>query len=77
MLFFRSEERLREWCTAGGYPLRPLVTVGQLWQLARDWYSTRLQPDSRRPQPAEMREIFTRIGLTEDFWDPRSDAFGG
>jgi hypothetical protein len=77
MLFFRSEERVREWCSAGGYPLRPLVTMDQLWELAREWYATRLQPESRRPPPAEMRTIFARLGLVGDFWDPQSDAFGG
>ena len=77
MLFFRSEERVREWCSATGYPLRPVVRSDQLWGLAREWYSTRLQQDSRRPQPAEMRQIFARLGLAGDFWDPQSDAFGG
>ena len=60
-----------------GYPLRPLVTLEQLWELSRRWYSTRLQPDSRRPQPAEMRRIFESVGLVGEFWDPQSDAFGG
>jgi len=77
MLFFRSEERVREWCSSTGYPLRPVVRIDQLWELAREWYSTRLQQDSRRPQPAEMRQIFARLGLAGDFWDPQSDAFGG
>ena len=77
MLFFRSEERVREWCSSTGYPLRPLVRMDQLWELAREWYSTRLQPDSRRPQPDEMRRIFRGLGLAGDFWDPLSDAFGG
>lgn len=77
MLFFRSEERVREWCTTTGHPLRPLVRMDQLWELAREWYSTRLQPDSRRPPAAEMRRIFERIGLVGDFWDPQSDVFGG
>jgi hypothetical protein len=76
MLFFRSEERVREWCTATGHPLRPLVPLDRLWGLAREWYATRLRRDSRRPQPAEMRLIFGRLGLTGDFWDPQSDAFG-
>jgi hypothetical protein len=76
MLFFRSEERVREWCSATGYPQRPLVRMDQLWELAREWYSTRLQPDARRPQPAEMRQIFSRLGLSGAFWDPQSDAFG-
>jgi hypothetical protein len=75
MLFFRSEERVREWCGTHGYSMRPLVTIDQLWTLAVTWYSTRLQEDSRRPQPNEMRSIFDRLGLAGDFWDPRSDNF--
>ena len=76
MLFFRSEERVREWCETRGLPLRPLVRIDQLWELAQAWYATRLQPDSRRPQPTEMRKIFSRLGLAGDFWDPQSDRFG-
>lgn len=76
MVFFRSEERAREWCDARGTPLRPLVTIDQLWAMATTWYATRLEADARRPKPDEMREIFARIGLTGEFWDPRSDAFG-
>jgi len=76
MLFFRSEERVREWCRAQGVPLRPLVRIDQLWGLASAWYATRLQRSSRRPQPAEMREIFARLSLEGDFWDPQSDRFG-
>ena len=75
MLFFRSEERVREWCQRQRYAMRPLVRMDQLWALATAWYATRLQPDSRRPKPPEMREIFARIGLTGDFWDPESDRF--
>jgi hypothetical protein len=76
MLFFRSEERVREWCVARGYPMRPLVTTDQLWALAKTWYSTRLQEHSRRPQPDEMRSIFANLGLEGDFWDSQSDRFG-
>jgi len=76
MLFFRSEEKVQEWCRAQGIPVRPLVRLEQLWGLATAWYRTRLQPDSRRPQPAEIREIFARLGLEGDFWDPQADRFG-
>jgi len=75
MLFFRSEGRVAEWCAAQGLPRRPLITLAQLWQLAVAWYENRLSPTARRPGPAEMREIFARIGLTGPFWDPHSDAF--
>jgi hypothetical protein len=76
MLFFRSEERVREWCQEQNLPMRPTVSIDQLWGLATAWYATRLQPDSRRPAPSEMMEIFARIGLVGDFWDPTSDSFG-
>src|SRR5205823_11651981 len=48
----------------------------RLWTLATTWYSTRLQENSRRPQPDEMRSIFASLGLRDDFWDPQSDIFG-
>ncbi len=76
MLFFRSEERVREWCAAGGHPLRPRVRMDQLWGLATTWYSTRLQEDSRRPAADEMRKIFAALGLEGDFWDPKPTSVG-
>ncbi len=76
MLFFRSEEMASQWCAEHGAPLRPLVRMYQLWTLATTWYGTRLQENSRRPQPDEMRAIFEGLGLEGDFWDPKSDKFG-
>jgi hypothetical protein len=77
MLFFRSEERVLEWCRDHSEPLRPRVRLDQLWSLSVAWYATRLRPDSRRPGAAEMRSIFAGLGLTDSFWDPESDAFSG
>jgi hypothetical protein len=77
MLFFRSEERVREWCSERGVAPRPLVTVPQLWDLAVAWYGSRLQAGARRPGPDEIRTIFGQIGLADPFWDPQADAFGG
>lgn len=74
MLFFRSEDRVREWCDAVRAPVRPLVRMDQLWGLALAWFSARLQPAWRRAQPVEMREIFASVGLTGDFWDPEFRA---
>ena len=76
MLFFRSEEMVRQWCASHEYPMGPPVNMDQLWQLSIAWYGNRLQEDSRRPQPDEVREIFAGLGLTGEFWDPRSDRFG-
>ena len=76
MLFFRSEEQVREWCTTHDSPMRPLVNMSQLWNLATTWYSTRLLEHSRRPKPDEMKEILAGLGLEGEFWDPTSDRFG-
>ena len=76
MLFFRSEERVREWCRARGEAPRPIVRMPQLWELAVTWYATRLEPDARRPGPGEMRRIFAGLGLDDPFWDPQADVFG-
>lgn len=72
MLFFRSEEMVRQWCAGRGVAMGPIVTMAQLWGLARHWYSSRLTPDARRPGPAGMRDIFASLGLTGPFWDPES-----
>jgi len=76
MLFFRSEAQVREWCRAQEYVQRPIVSMDQLWVLAKTWYATRLQAGSRRPQPKEMREIFASCGLKDPFWDPEAARFG-
>ena len=54
--------------------------------LATTWYltrrslgeggSTRLKRKLAASQPDEMRSIFARLGLGDDFWDPQSDTFG-
>lgn len=75
MLFFRSEERVSEWCTDRGVRPRPLVSVSQLWQLAAAWYGSRLEANARRPGPDEIRAIFAGIGLADPFWDPQADRF--
>jgi hypothetical protein len=75
MLFFRSEEQVRAWCQEQHVPMRPLVSIDQLWALSTAWYSTRLRENSRRPKPDEMRGIFASLGLEGDFWDPTSDMF--
>ena len=76
MLFFRSEETLQAWCEQHDYPKGPIVTMEQLWGMATTWYATRLQEDSRRPKPDEIRQIFADLGLEGDFWDPQTDSFG-
>lgn len=75
MLFFRSEEHVRRWCEARSLPLRPIISLAQLWRLAVTWYENRLTVDSRRPAPEEMVRIFAEIGLEGPFWNPKADQW--
>lgn len=75
MLLFRSEETVQQWCQAHNTPLRPRITLEQLWYLATTWYGNRLTVDSRRPAPEEMVQIFAKVGLTGPFWDPKADQW--
>jgi len=70
MLFFRSEERVRQWCSSRQLKPGPIVAIDQLWKLAYRWYSSRLDPVAGRPEPSEVRGIFADLGLTDAFWDP-------
>jgi hypothetical protein len=53
-------------------PRGALVTLEQTWSLARAWYERRLDPDYRRPTPAEATAAFASAGLTGSFWDLES-----
>jgi hypothetical protein len=75
MLFFRSEENVQRWCQASNLPVRPMISLSQLWFLAVTWYGNRLTADSRRPAPDEMVSIFAQAGLEGPFWDPKSDQW--
>jgi hypothetical protein len=75
MLLFRSEDTVIQWCKANSTPVRPLISMDQLWYLAVKWYENRITVDSRRPAPDEMVEIFSNIGLDDPFWDPKADKW--
>ena len=69
MLLFRSEEHLDRW-VAQGFPKGASFTVPQCWELAKAWYSDRLDPEWTRNTPETAHQIFERIGLTGRFWSP-------
>jgi len=75
MLFFRSEEHVQRWCEARSLPMRPIISLEQLWHLAVTWYENRLTVESRRPAPEEMVKIFEAIGLEGPFWNPQEDRW--
>ena len=75
MLFFRSEEAIGDWRREHAADRGPSCDLSQLWGLGVAWYGNRLDPDSRRPQPEEIRDILADLGLNDPLWDPQVDEF--
>ena len=68
MLAFRSEAHVDRWLRQRGLARGSVLSLDQLWGLAKAWYANRLQPDWRRREPQEAEALFGDLGLTGDFW---------
>jgi hypothetical protein len=68
MVFLRSEEHLRRWLGQNGSEPGASMTATTLNELARRWWSTRVQPDWRPRTSAESQAILDEVGLTDEFW---------
>lgn len=69
ILLFRSADELPAWCARHGIARGEVVPVSTVWQLARAWYSDKLDPDWKRKSIAEAQAILDGLGLRGDFWD--------
>ena len=65
---FRSDADVDDWCARHDLPKGALLTIEQLWSFASDWYGAYLDTPWRRRDSAEAQALFTRHGLTGDFW---------
>jgi len=74
MLLFRSEAHLNRWCQARQLPRSEILSLDQIWALAKAWYGDRLQPDFTGRTIAEAHRIFSQLGLTSPFWYLPSDS---
>ena len=68
MQLFRSEEHVETWCRDRGEEKGGLLSLGQLWGLAKAWYADRLSPSWHRRTADEAQDLFTSLGLTGEFW---------
>lgn len=72
MLLFRSEEHVSNWCAQWGQQRGAVISLDQVWGLARGWYtSDRRDPTWRRKTLDEAQAFFTSLGLTAQFWSLR------
>jgi hypothetical protein len=68
MVFLRSEVHLERWLAAHGWEPGASMSGATLHELARRWWSTRLEPDWRPRTAAESQAILDALGLTGGFW---------
>lgn len=71
MLFFRSEDHVRSWCSDRGRDVGAVLSLDQAWRLADGWYRNKLGADWRRHTLEETEDLLRSIGLTGPFWDLR------
>jgi hypothetical protein len=68
VLVYRREADVDAWCARHGIERGEVVPLRQVWELARVWYGNHRAADWKKWTPAAAREIFTRVGLTGEFW---------
>jgi hypothetical protein len=68
MVFLRSEEHLRRWLRANGWEPGASLSAPTLHELARRWWSTRLEPGWRPRTAGESQAILDELGLRGEFW---------
>ena len=68
MVFLRSEEHERRWLADNVWPRGATLTAEQLQELARRWWSSRLEPAWRPRVLEESQAILDGLGLAGEFW---------
>ncbi len=68
MLYFRAKSEAEVWCQANSRRLGAILSLSQVWELSKLWYSDRMAPDFRGRALESALDIFRTLGLTGDFW---------
>lgn len=68
---FCDHQCLQHWLDDHGHTEGYSMPVQQLWRLAANWYTGRLDAGYIRRQPAQATEYFQSVGLTGPFWGGR------
>jgi hypothetical protein len=69
MNLFRSEEHLERWLAKTGRARGAVLSLAQVWTLARAWYSDPRDPSWRPRARDESQAVLRSVGLTGDFWE--------
>ena len=68
MVYLRSEEHLQRWLEETEYVPGATFPATTMNELAKRWWSARLDPDWRPRTVDESQAILDDVGLVGDFW---------
>jgi hypothetical protein len=68
MSLFRSEEHVDRWLAAKQHRRGAIVSLDDVWRLAKAWYVDPRKPDWRPRTRDESQAVIASAGLTESFW---------
>ena len=71
MVYLRSEEHLARWLQDNDWEPGATLTAPKMNELARAWWSSRLEPGWRPRPAADSQAILSEVGLTGEFWSLR------
>jgi hypothetical protein len=68
MVFFRSEEMLKEWLRSHHVQRGAVLSIAKLWELSKPWYHSRMSVDFHGRSAEQVQQIFKEVGLTSEYW---------
>lgn len=68
MTLFGSEEHVQRWLDKSGHSRGAVVSLEQVWRLAKAWYSDPRDPHWRPRTRDESQAVLESVGLTGQFW---------
>jgi hypothetical protein len=69
MSLFRSEDHVRRWTTANHRAPGEILSLDQVWLLAKLWYPDPRRGDWRPRTRNESQAVLAAAGLTGSFWE--------
>ena len=57
-----------KWCKEQKLERGGIVTIEQMWRLAKEFYQGKLKLDWSPKSKSEKQELFTELGLPAEFW---------
>jgi hypothetical protein len=68
MSLFRSEEHMDRWLAREKKTRGAVVSLEQVWRLAKAWYTDPRDLSWRPRTRAESQAVLSSVGLTSEFW---------